>query len=211
MRFWKPKRIPGTPTVGLGVAAHFADERQLYACWGLACALKAQTWPHWRAHIIHDGPTASLPSVPGLLAFLAADRRFTYESTFERKKQFGHPHRQRALDILTAQCDWVGLTNQDNYYCPSYMEMMLGEAYAAKKPVDFCYCDMVHSHRLWRPLSTRPAKSHLDLGAWLARSELVRQVPFDRTGFAADGEYIDRLVKRAKGITKVNATLFTHN
>jgi hypothetical protein len=211
MRFWKPKRVPGAPIVGLGVAAHFADERQLYACWGLACALKAQTWPRWRAHIIHDGPTLPLPSIVGLLTFLASDPRFTYEPTAERKKQFGHPHRQRALDYLTGVCDWVGLTNQDNYYAPSYFEMMLGEAHAAKTPVDFVYSDMVHSHRLWKPMVTKPKKSHLDLGAWLARSELVKQVPFDQTGFAADGDYIDRLVKRAKGLAKVNAALFVHN
>lgn len=212
MRFWKPKKIEGTPKVGIAVAAYLeATYRQGRALECLMAAFAAQTHANWHAHIVHDGPT-SLEGMRVLRQIQAADpERISTLETPKRVQQFGHPHRQSAVEFLAAQgCEWIGLTNQDNYYAPVYFEWMLAEAQAQKVP--FVYCDMVRSHLMWKPFITRPKKGYLDLGGFLVHKSVVAKIKFDKFTFNGDGDYIDRLVQATKGrVAKVSATLFTHN
>jgi hypothetical protein len=209
VRYWKTMAVPGKPVVGVAVAAYLPDLRQLAALRCLVASLQAQTYGRWRCLVVHDGPCEE-----GLRAEarrLAEDKRVTFQETEKRVKQFGHPHRQKAIDhLLEAGCSWLGLTNGDNYYCPVYFEWMLSRALRTRSL--FAYCDMVHSHKLWSPFKTEPRYRKLDLGAWLAAAEVVRKVKFNKSDFAADGDYINRLVEASqRRVVKVGATLYTHN
>lgn len=221
MRYWKPKPIVGTPTVGIGVAAYIPDDgntdrlRAALRC--LVASFQAQTYTRWKMLIVHDGP---YPHDHASLKYFDQwddEPRVIVTETKERKQQFGHPHRQHMIDTLAdGGCEWIGLTNQDNYYVPTYLEWMLSVGTAGKHPCDFVYCDMVHSHKLWKPLITQPKRGKLDLGGWLARASLARQTKFDNHSFAGDGDYINRLVEHARkksnaAVQKVAATLFVHN
>ncbi len=209
MRFWKPKKIVGTPKVGIAVASYRNDDYARRSA-ALSCLLHsfvAQTYQNWVMLVVHDGPLEDKATT----AAMPDDPRIKFVSTKNRKKDFGHPHRQWAIDELIAQgCDWLGLTNEDNFYVPVYLEWMLSAGTAGN--AHFVHCDMVHSHKLWKPMQTRPQRGHLDLGGFLVRADLTRKVKFDKFTFSGDGDYIGRLVKSQKcRVVKVPATLFVHN
>lgn len=213
MRFWKPKPVVGTPQIGMGVATFLEGkdrERRLCSLLCLLWAFKAQTWQNWRIVVVHDGPLSEGTK----LAIQATDPRIEVQ-TPPHVGQFGHPHRQATVEALATNCEWFGLTNDDNYYVPSYFEWMLSQG-TNSKGCEFVYCDMVHSHRMWKAMTTVPRRGKLDLGGWIARTSLASGVKFDNHTFAGDGDYINRLSDRAKrknphGVQKVAACLFVHN
>jgi hypothetical protein len=211
MRYFKPKKIPGSPTVGVAVASFLnEDARRHAALMCLAYSFLAQSYPRWQLRVVHDGPPSE-PAAAVLEQLRKLDKRIRVDVTPERQKQFGHPHRQGAIERLIGEgCEWIGLTNDDNYYVPAYLEAMLGAA-LDKPPADMIYCDLVHSHKMWRPVATAPARGKLDLGAFLVRAALCRRIRFDNFGFAGDGDYIGRMARTAKVIRKLPGTLFVHN
>lgn len=205
MRFWHKRRFKETPLLSVIVAAFTRDDPRLQAA--LLClvhSFRAQTYTNWEMLVIHDGPGSGMGG-----AFKRLEEpRVTLLETEERKHNFGHPHRQLGID--QAKGTWLMLTNGDNYYVPTFIEALLYEASARK--ADFAYCDMVHSHKQWKPMSCQPRYRYLDLGGLIVKTALARQVPFNRTNFAADGDWINRLADKARGrIAKVAATLFVHN
>lgn len=210
MRYWKPKKI-GAIKVGVAVAAHVADDRQAASLCCLVASFQAQTHPHWQLRVVHDGPYSHDPATLRFFDQWDREPRVVVAETKERKQQFGHPHRQAAIEqLLKDGCEWIGLTNQDNYYVPVYLEWML--YVAGQRKVPFVYCDCVHSHQSWKPMATRPKRGHIDLGGFLAHRSVVEKVKFDKVTFAADGDYVERLVAAGRSRSeKVPATLFVHN
>lgn len=208
MRYWKGKKVNGTPIVGIGVAAYLDKPRTVASLQALSGSVLAQTWPHWQMLIVHDGPLAEMyqESVRPLIA----DVRISWWNTPERKQQFGHPHRQKQLEKLCESCDWVMLTNGDNYYCPVFMEWLLAIGTNTKR-CDAVFCDMVHSHKMWKPLQSDFRRGRLDLGGFMVRAAIARQVKFDNFSFAGDGDFINRIRAVAKNIQRVPATLYVHN
>jgi hypothetical protein len=212
LRYWKDKGVPRKGhKVGLAAACYLNDDaRLLPALLAFANAIRAQTWEGWELLLVHDGRVERKDDRREIEQLLHFDSRIRFEEMSERKKAFGHPHRRWALEELVARgCDWVGLTNGDNWYAPPYFEWCLAEARA--KDADFVHVDMVHSHKHWKFFPTEPRYKKLDLGALLVKADLARQVPFDKIHFAADGDWIDRLAAKARRIAKVPAALFTHN
>ncbi len=215
MRFWKPKLLPRCPTVGIAVAAYLGEDdgfshRLHHALRGLVASFQAQTHQKWKMEVVHDGP-AQWGEAQGVFRGLAADKRVVVTETPERKRDFGHPHRQAAIDKLLADgCEWIGLSNQDNWYAPTYLEWMLHEAMTKK--AQLVYCDFVSSHKLWKAVPADLTRGRIDLGGFLAHRDVVEKVKFDKFTFAGDWDYISRLRGAARGVVaKVNATLFVHN
>lgn len=214
MRFWKPKPVPGEPLVGLGVAVYLNDDRKrlLPALQCFVASVRAQTYTNWRLHLVHDGPLSAEVGQKAVIE-LTRDARVVWAATPERRGHFGHPHRQATLEALTKTCAWVGLNNGDNYLAPVFLEWLLATALAAPAGgCDLVHCDMVRSHKGWKPFPTRPRRGQLDLGAFLVRSALAKQVKFDNFGFAGDGDWINRLMSRpAVRVRRVPAVLMVHN
>lgn len=204
--------ITGNPKVGLAVAAYLRSEseQQAMALKCLVASVQAQTYDNWLMHIVHDGPMPV--GVPVLQYFdaLRTDSRVTTTGTLSRKQEFGHPHRQAAVQaLLNRGCDWIGLTNQDNYYAPVYFEWLVSAA--QKHKAQFAYCDMVRSHKMWKAFPTSIRRGHIDLGGFLVHRSLAEKIKFDNFTFIGDWDYIRRLTAAARNVIKVPATLFTHN
>jgi hypothetical protein len=189
------------------IAAYLAeDRRQDAALRSLLWSLEAQTYPHWRAVVVHDGPLpARLAGLPENLS--RKFPRVTMAVTPKRLGQSGHPHRHAWA--CKTEGEFVGFTNQDNYYAPVYLEWTVSKLVVEK--ADLAYCDMVHSHQLWRPFTTAPKPGRIDLGCYLARRGLVAATPWTDHSFRGDGTYFEQLAKRARKVVKVPATLFVHN
>ncbi len=206
IRMWTPKPIKGSPVVSLVVASYLNDDaRRLDSLMCLLYSLKAQTYPHWEAVVVHDGP---LPS-PRLhaLAYEADPARIHVAETPQRKGQFGHPWRKWGVDRTSGR--YVGLSNDDNYYCPVYFEWMVHTL--QQKDAQLVHCDMVHSHRAFSVISSKPERGSIDAGNWLVEAEIAKSTPWTDMGFAGDWTYFSALHRRAKKTVKVSAPLFVHN
>lgn len=202
MRFWKSRTVAETK-VGIGVAAFLNKETQRlsHALQSLVSSLQAQTITPHMIQVTHDGPYTGPPLTLGV----------PFVSTKDHVGKFGHPHRQATIDtLMKAGCEWILLTNQDNWYAPVFLEWLLSDAQRQKMPL--VYCDMVHSHKLWKPFTTQPRRGQVDLGGFLFHRTLAERVRFDKHTFDGDGDFFERLRQTAKGrVAKVAATLFVHN
>lgn len=173
----------------------------------LACLLHSflcQTYENFEVLIIHDGPGAAAREVVERIG----DRRIKFMETDRRTNQFGHPLRKLGIGYCSGQ--YVGMSNDDNYYVPVYFEWMLHSLVASGAL--FAYCNTIHSHHLWQPYDTKPMRGALDAGAWIADTELVKTTEWTDFGSAGDGTYIDALVAKAQNrIVKVPGYVFVHN
>jgi hypothetical protein len=139
------------------------------------------------------------------------DSRFVKGNSPERENKFGHNLRQVGFDMGVAdKCNWICTMNADCWYAPVYLEWMLGSAHENKS--NFIYCNMVHSHRLWRPMKTDIRRGAIDAGSWIAHTDLVGDIKWDSHIFAADWDYINKL-KCSPDFkpAKVEGFIFTHN
>lgn len=181
----------------------------------LNCML-SQTSHDFRVTVIHDGPDAEFDEVsraygsryPELMRFVA---------THVRHDDFGHTLRE--IGIGMAEHEWLLLTNGDNYYCPVFVETMLGAASFGDVPV--VMCDMVHSHENagCRPqpaysfFETRPERRSLDIGCFIAKTELAKRVGFRDKTHDGDATYFEDLFAASdvKQVRKIGQVLFVHN
>jgi hypothetical protein len=199
IRGWDPLPVTGRPTVSLAVATYEQGDE-------LACflySLRAQTYPHWEAVVVHDGPG---PLARGVVEKVA-DPRVRLIETPERRGQYGHPWRELGIDACTG--DYIGLTNGDNYYAPVYFEWSVH--LLTTEGADVVYCDAVHSHARWAAVRSGPRKGEIDLGCWVARAGLVKTTPFSDHGFCGDGTYFEALLRKADRVLHINRPLFVHN
>lgn len=215
MRFWDGKKVKGRPRLGFGVASYLnADDRRAAALRCFVASLQAQSYGEWRAYIVHDGGLRVDPDSyeMRLIDEIRQDPRVRFVQTEERKQSYGHPWRQSAIDELASDCDWILLTNEDNYYAPVFCEWMLSVATTAED-CEIVYCNTVHSHQLWQPHDTELRLGGIDLGAVMVRSDLAQRVPFDNYSFKGDGHWINALVaaSAAERAHKVDAYLHVHN
>lgn len=199
MTYWKPFKTPGSPLVSIVVAAFAPDARHRALLECLLKSLEAQTYPHWEAIVIHDGPSLWPPRI--------TDTRVTLLETPQRKNDFGHSGRPAGIKAATGK--YITLTNGDNYYCPVFLEAMVHMLIMKKGQL--VYCDMVHSHKLWQPLKTTLKRKMVDLGCWMADAALVKATPWTDFTFSADWFFLEKLLKKVKRPLKVPTTLFVHN
>lgn len=192
-------------------------------------AFLAQTLQNFRLLIIHDGPDETMQA---LLAPYCAQHPGVIDCHFTAQRHNDYGHSLRQLGIGMADGEYLLITNDDNYYVPRFLEFMFmpmqaagegaGADAAASGPPDIVFCDMIHSHNNpgvrrqlpYNPFATRPERNHIDMGCFIARTALARQVGFRDKGFAGDATYFEDLVAAAgptPNIVKIPMTLFVHN
>jgi hypothetical protein len=181
------------PLVSLAVRVKYGPDRlQLFLL-----SMRRQRYDNWEVVAVTDGPNAAAAE----LVQTMGDPRVRLIETPAPLGQWGHPYRQLALDACRGE--FIGLSNDDNYYVPGYLEQMVH----ALENADLALCQVVHSYLGWG--LTEPGA---DLGAWMARATLIRRVPFPGTDFHADRRFLDALETLAAGrIARVDRPLFVHN
>lgn len=115
-------------------------------------ALICQTHQNWELILIHDGPNST-----NLRKVIedAGDKRITYIETETRVNKWGHPWRRWALEEikegrLSPDCDYVVITNADNYHVPVYCEYLLNGFRKNPAAVAAYGSMMVHSYPSWQ-------------------------------------------------------------
>lgn len=212
MRYWKKhKEKHGLTThpdvcVGLVVATY----RQAAPLETLLQSILAQTHRNFQVLVVHDGPWDDRHQLDLQIRY-GSDDRFEFISTEKRENAFGHNCRRTGLQLLAPRVEALGTCNGDVYYAPTYFEWMLGAM--VKRDALLAYCNCIHSHTNWQPMKTALQRGKIDVGCWLADSELVGDTLWDSKEFAGDWFYLEQLLKKIPRtqVVKVDGFLYVHN
>ncbi len=176
----------------------------------------AQTLQNFRLHIIHDGYDKQMHN---LLKKFKAQYPDIIDYEFTQKRYNDYGHTLRDIGIQKANTDYILITNDDNYYCPKFLEYMFDCVNVHN--ADIVMCDMIHSHdrpggRNLPPYSffeTRPARLSVDIGCFIAKSDLAKKVGFRDKTHDGDASYFEDLVslRPTPTIVKMPRVLFVHN
>jgi len=173
-----------------------------------------QTDPRWRLYIVHDGPAGE-----DIMAVIreAQDPRIKFECTNSVNGYWGHPNRKIMLSkIPFNRKDFVLITNDDNYYVPTFVEVMLQHTGKAANLIGLVYCNTLHSYLQYDVLKTALKRKFIDMGSFIVRVDVARKVGFNAVEeFEADGIYAEACAEychrfRLRSIY-VQKTLFVHN
>jgi hypothetical protein len=177
-----------------------------------------QTSNHWELTIIHDGPCKEFQHAMEAFQNEAGDK-IEYFTTDLRYNDYGHSLRE--IGLKNIKCDYVLLTNADNYLIPKAIEYLTSAL--EKNPADVVIFDMVHRHDRpgGRPLppysffQTRFQRYSIDMGAAIVKRHLAEKAGFRDKSFAGDATYFEDVVRAAGektiSIHKVSSILFVHN
>ena len=131
----------------------------------------------------------------------AQEQAYSLIETPTRWGAWGHPDRQLGLDACRGE--FIGLSNDDNYYVPGYLEQMV----LALKDADLAMCQIVHSYAGWARGESRRGRR-----PWIRRASPARKVRWPGNHFLADDEYLKALTTLAQGrVVEVDRPLFVHN
>lgn len=169
----------------------------------LISAIICQTFENWSLHVVHDGPSEDAAAICNSFS----DDRIHYYETETVNGAWGHPNRDWALSLMDGE--YMLFTNDDNYYVPEFMERLLNKA--QQEGLDFVYCDMVHNHQNYQVLRTEPRRCHIDMGAFLVKTALAKQVGFKDYDYCGDGVFVEKVVASGARIGKAEGILFVHN
>lgn len=176
----------------------------------------AQTVQNFKLIVLHDGYDEKMHQILDGFKVKNPDV-IDYVFTQERYNDWGHTLRE--LGIQMAETEFLLITNDDNYYCPVFVEKMFAALEANE--ADIVMCDMIHSHNEpgGRPQSayslfqTGPQRCSVDIGCFIARTALAKQVGFRDKSHDGDATYFEDLLasKEAVLLAKVSQVLFVHN
>lgn len=185
--------IDPEPLVSLAIRVKYsADRLQMFLL-----SMRRQRHENWEVVAVTDGPNPDAKAMVDQFS----DSRIRLIETDTPRGCWGHPYRQIGLDACRG--DFIGVSNDDNYYVPGYFEQMLH----ALDNADLAMCQLLHSNAGWA-IHTPGG----DLGAWIARAAVVRQVRWHGIEHSSDQDYLQSL-KAIVGnrIAVVNRPLFVHN
>jgi len=176
----------------------------------------AQTLQNFKLLVIHDGHDARMAEIltefkakyPDEIDYLFTDRRYN---------DYGHSLRE--LGIQRLDTEYVLITNDDNYYCPVFLESMFRAL--REYQADIVLCDMIHSHNRpggrpqgpYRYFETFPKRQSADIGCFITKSALAKQAGFRDKTSDGDATYLEDIMRIAgtPRIAKVSHALFVHN
>jgi hypothetical protein len=126
---------------------------------------------------------------------------------------YGHPNRKYMLETIPyEEGDFVLITNDDNYYVPQFVEQMLS---ACLPDTGFVLCDCLHSYDHYDYFSAETAECKIDMGEFIVRLDIAKEVGFTHDHHSADGAYavecVLKCLERKLGIRKIARALFIHN
>lgn len=175
-----------------------------------------QTHNNWELILIHDGPeTYPVKKIVDA----AGDNRVKYIQTKERKGSWGHFWRGWALNELkagrlSAESDFVVITNADNHYVPVFSEYMIRQLELNTNAVAAYCSQMVHSYTASNVIDCKPKQGYIDCGSVMVKRDVACQAGWrDAKSHSSDWLYFEDIIK-THGIDKfipVKGCLMVHN
>lgn len=178
-------------------------------------SLICQTYTNWELLLINNGR-----EINGLDTIVKGynDSRVKFMIYPTQTGNYGHPLRAWALKsirakTLSADADYVVITNADNYYTPTFIQYMLN-GFRSKQDVVACYCsDMVHSYLDWATQPCWLERGHIDCGGVMIRKDIACSVEWRSMEHSSDWIYFNDIIQKygANKWEKIKGTLFVHN
>lgn len=197
--------IIGEPKVRIVISANINDNpRRQEATYCCIHSFLCQTYQNFDIVVAHDGPLHD-PRVIEKICSLSDKVRFLNHLPKVGNAGFQHRHPSA---MLAPHGDWVLFTNEDNYYMPDFLKIMLH--HGTTKNTGMVYCNMIHSYSDWGFFNTAPRVNHIDMGAFISRMDLVASTPWTDFLGAADGTYCEAIAAKTNPV-KVENVLFVHN
>jgi hypothetical protein len=175
-----------------------------------------QTVDNWNLIVMHDGPDPRMKEIVG--EYSKNYPQISYIESSVRANDYGHSFRDEGIKLVDTE--YLMFTNDDNYYTPKFLEYMIDAV--EKKGFDFVLCNFISHYNNpgiyiqedYNVLNAFPRKNYIDMGAFILRTAFAREIGFKSRAFAADGDFVDELMKRFSGkikVGKINKVLFVHN
>lgn len=188
------------------------ENKRSVALRGLIDSFLLQTNPDWIMTIIHDGPATQ--AVKAILKLYDNDQRICWLDTETRVGFWGLENKKKILSILKANPgDFVLFSNDDNYYVPAFVGMMMEQAAIGR--TGFVYCDFLHHNIGYEIIRSRPETNSIDMGAFITDLSLAQEVSFPYMIPAHDGKFAEEATaickKRSLRIAYIPKVLFVHN
>lgn len=193
--------LPNNPRVSFIIAAY---KRPVQIKVTIASIL-AQTHQNFEIIVVHDGPGGKQVE---LAVSNFNDDRISFHELDRNYNDFGNTSKEYGSQLATG--DYIGHSNDDNYYAPVYFEWMLSDM--MNQGCDLGYCNMIHSASCWYGFDTYPAATRIDGGGWLCKADIVKKTEWgDKKDMCADGHYVEALMKSCNKAIKIGGFLFVHN
>lgn len=178
----------------------------------LITALREQRNPEWQLMLIHNGAD---DSDVALIVDRFADSRILYSASASWGGDWGHGLRDWALrevELRPIDCEFIVVTNADNYYVPGFIDLML-DAFRAESGLVGVYCQMLHNYWDWRVIDSELQCGRIDCGCVMVTREAAISVGWPSRHAEADWDYINGIVRRYghERLKKVHRILFVHN
>ncbi len=174
---------------------------------------KKSQWD-WSMTIIHDGPASD--EVHKTVNLYEDDPRVCFIETDVRIGNWGMGNRRMMFNLINAAPgDFILNTNDDNYYVPSFLNLMMKETLT--RNTVFVYCDFLHHNFDHDIMQAYPQTNHIDMGAFITDFALAKEIGFPHGDDfpAGDGKFAEEVVeickKRGLRIVHVPKVLFVHN
>lgn len=153
---------------------------------GLLAALFQQTHQNWEAIVCDESVTP-----PGSRLFPFADARIHW---FPCGPKVGDWHRTAKLRGAQerAKGDYLMFPQDDVYYVPAALEMMV--AAAQENDWALTYCHWLNPQEGYIPWQARPVVGHIDIGGFMVRRDLFNMVPWASGEQTGDGQWVEDMV-----------------
>lgn len=186
-----------TPRVSLLVGTRNRPDhlRALLAC------LRLQTMPEWEVLVCDEGERTVVSELDRLELPTPAETvideydRLDGEESDGRVRHVdcrpfaGDWHQSaRACGAALARGEWLGFVPDDAYYCPRYLEFMLGGAYS--RGWDLVYCDWVYDQAGYQRYEVAPVVGRVDVGGFLVRRAAYEAVGWPWRDHEGDGKFV---------------------
>lgn len=171
-----------------------------------------QTDPSWEMYVIHDGP---VPEQIDDDMERRRDPRLHFCYTQQVKGKWGHPNRKYMLETIKADPDdYFLITNDDNYYTPSFVKRMRDTM--RKDLCGIIYYNTLHNYWDYTVHLSKLKEGYIDMGAFIVRSDVAKAVGFNHDNISADGRYAEDCLAycQKQGLRTVyipNTVMFIHN
>jgi len=197
-------------TLEISIASYQRPDLIRCLLWSLA----SQTSKDFKISVYHDGPSDVIRGIIEGFKSEVTNLEVSYFDSNTRFNDYGHSLREIAL----ARCETklMLLTNDDNYYVPTFVEEILSQDW---ENADIVYFDMVHNHKIYdlpnpigyQTLITEPRVNRIDMGSFAFRTELGKKAGFADKSHSADGYFFEKMLALGARIIKIKKVLFVHN
>jgi len=176
-------------------------------------SLLLQTHKNWELILIHDGPSSN-----GMRSYIPDDDRIKYIESDTRYGNWGHYHRQWALEEIRKgnlpDCDYVVVTNADNYYTPEFIRYSLHHIRLKHTTVATYPAQIVHSYTAFKVMDCRFQRGFIDSGCVMIKKDIACEVGWrDIESHSSDWTFFSDIAAKysPSNFVKIPGCLFVHN